>query len=273
MRSARTPATPSSTTSRSKASPPSFGSSSLSPLFPQAIADRDSSLRSFITAGSPATLPEFEAALFPPFQAILQQDVSEFSPFVFQILSQLLELHAPHDFPDAYKALLPPLLTPTLWEQKGNIPALVRLLRAFLSRGAVAIVEANQLPPMLGVFQHLIASKANDSFGFELLEALFEYVPLCVFPPSILCFEARLMGWGTQACAQAVHVQPRLCPPPYSPSREQDGQVLQRAHSVHLLRRGDREGGTRSGWSDCHARQLPTATWVSCAPGSFRGTS
>jgi exportin-2 (importin alpha re-exporter) len=89
-----------------------------------------------------------------------------------------LELHNAEDFPDAYKALLPPLLTPTLWEQKGNIPALVRLLRAFLSRGAQAIVDANQLPPMLGVFQHLIASKANDTYGFELLEALFEFIPL-----------------------------------------------------------------------------------------------
>lgn len=135
-------------------------------------------LHSFVTAGTPSTLPEFESSLFPPFQAILQQDISEFSPFVFQILSQLLELHDAADFPEAYKALLPPLLTPTLWESKGNVPALVRLLRAFLSRGAQDIVAANQLAPMFGVFQHLIASKANDAYGFELLEAIIEYVPL-----------------------------------------------------------------------------------------------
>lgn len=98
---------------------------------------------------------------------------------MFQILSQLLELHDLNSpYPDAYKALLPPLLTPTLWESRGNVPALVRLLRAFLSRGAQDIVAANQLPPMLGVFQHLIASKANDTYGFELLEAIFESVPL-----------------------------------------------------------------------------------------------
>lgn len=90
----------------------------------------------------------------------------------------MLELHEATDFPEAYKALLPPLLTPTLWESKGNVPALVRLLRAFLSRGAQEIVAANQLPPMLGVFQHLVASKVNDTYGFELLEAIFEYVPL-----------------------------------------------------------------------------------------------
>lgn len=133
---------------------------------------------SFVTAGSPTTLHQFEAALFPLFQVILQQDESEFSPFVFQILSQLLELHGPQDFPDAYKALLPPLLTPTLWEQRGNVPALVRLLRAFLSRGAAAIVAANQLPAMLGIFDYLIKSKVNDTYGFELLEALLEFVPM-----------------------------------------------------------------------------------------------
>lgn len=132
----------------------------------------------FITAANPATLSEFEQALFPPFQTILQQDVSEFTPFVFQILSQLLELHADADLPDAYKALLPPLLTPTLWESRGNIPALVRLLRAFLSKGAQAIVAANQLAPMLGIFQHLVASKATDQHAFELLEAIYEFVPL-----------------------------------------------------------------------------------------------
>ena len=37
-----------------------------------------------------ATL-SFEGFLFPPFQIILQMDVSEFTPFVFQIFAQLLE--------------------------------------------------------------------------------------------------------------------------------------------------------------------------------------
>lgn len=134
----------------------------------------------FVTAGNPSTLSEFEAALFPPFHAILQNDVSEFSPFVFQILSQLLELHSPTSFPEAYQILLPPLLTPSLWEQKGNVPALVRLLRAFLSRGSAQIVKNGQVSPLLGVFQHLISSRANDVYGFELLEALIEFIPALV---------------------------------------------------------------------------------------------
>lgn len=150
------------------------------PKFNHYTFESISALVRFITAGNASTLAEFESALFPPFHAILQQDISEFSPFVFQILAQMLELHPPHSLPSTYHALLPPLLTPTLWEQRGNIPALVRLLRAFLSRGAEGIVAANQVQSMLGIFQHLVSSKANDQYGFELLEAIVEHVPMSV---------------------------------------------------------------------------------------------
>lgn len=85
-----------------------------------------------------------------------------------------------------YSAILPPLLTPTLWESRGNIPALVRLLRAFLGRGGQQIVAAGQVTPMLGIFQHLCQSKANDQHGFDLLQALLENLPTCVFCGPVL---------------------------------------------------------------------------------------
>lgn len=139
----------------------------------------------FITSGNPSTLPTFESTLFPPFQTILSSpNAPEFHPFIFQLLSQTLELHP--TLPSSYAALLPPLLTPTLWESRGNIPALVRLLRATLERGAESIVAAGQTQAFLGVFQFLIGSRANDTFGFELLEALFQFLPLSV--PSTATF-------------------------------------------------------------------------------------
>jgi len=147
----------------------------------EAVADALVDARnSFVVPADPSALAAFETALFPPFHAILQQDVSEFTPFVFQILSQLLELRSANDLPQQYTVLLPPLLTPALWESRGNVPALVRLLRAFLSRGAAQIVQGGQVTPMLGIFQHLIQSKANDQHGFDLLEALVESLPMCV---------------------------------------------------------------------------------------------
>ncbi|GAA6014609.1 hypothetical protein JCM11491_000169 [Sporobolomyces phaffii] len=179
------------------------------PKFNHFTFESISALIRFVTAGNPSSLSTFENALFPPFHAILQQDVSEFTPFVFQILSQLLETHPPSDMPDSYKVLLPPLLTPTLWESRGNIPALVRLLRAFLTRGASQIVAAGQVTPMLGIFQHLIQSKANDQYGFELLEALLECIPLpnisqYLSTPIFVLLLTRLQGSKTDKFSQGL---------------------------------------------------------------------
>uniref|UniRef100_A0A7S1Z2N2 Exportin-2 C-terminal domain-containing protein n=1 Tax=Trieres chinensis TaxID=1514140 RepID=A0A7S1Z2N2_TRICV len=106
-------------------------------------------------------------------------DVSEFTPYVFQVLAQLLE-YRPRDsgLGDAYKSLFPPLLTPMLWERKGNIPALTRLLQAYLLKGASEIVAMGQLMGLLGVFQKLVSSKANEASAFDLLSSVVIHVPL-----------------------------------------------------------------------------------------------
>ncbi|PLW07427.1 hypothetical protein PCASD_22407 [Puccinia coronata f. sp. avenae] len=150
------------------------------PKFNHYTFESISALIRFTTMADLRTLPIFEQALFPIFSQILTQDVQDFSPFVFQILSQMLELHTNHSEPlsNYYNEMLPPLLTPTLWELRGNVPALVRLLRAYLRAGASRIVAENRISAMLGVFQKLIGSKLNDVYGFELLEALFEHVPV-----------------------------------------------------------------------------------------------
>lgn len=66
---------------------------------------------------------------------------TEFIPYVFQVMSLLLETHK-NDIPSSYMALFPHLLQPVLWERTGNIPALVRLLQAFLERGSNTIASA-----------------------------------------------------------------------------------------------------------------------------------
>ncbi|KAK4047944.1 importin-alpha export receptor [Microbotryomycetes sp. JL221] len=158
------------------------------PKFNHFTFESISALVRFITSVEASSLTTFEQTLFPPFQTILQQDVSEFTPFVFQIISQLFELYPSSTtttttanetkIPEHYKMLLPPLLTPTLWESRGNVPALVRLLTTFLNKSIQSILELNQLSPILGIFQHLIASKQTDQFGFELLESIVEFVPI-----------------------------------------------------------------------------------------------
>uniref|UniRef100_A0A8C2WJ39 Exportin-2 n=1 Tax=Cyclopterus lumpus TaxID=8103 RepID=A0A8C2WJ39_CYCLU len=127
---------------------------------------------------NPTTVSSFEEALFPVFTEILQNDVQEFLPYVFQVMSLLLEIHS-NSIPSSYMALFPHLLQPVLWERTGNIPPLVRLLQAYLEKGGASIAgsAADKIPGLLGVFQKLIASKANDHQGFYLLNSIIEHMP------------------------------------------------------------------------------------------------
>ncbi|KAI0262819.1 Cse1-domain-containing protein [Gloeopeniophorella convolvens] len=152
------------------------------PNFDQYIFESISGLLRFIGAAVPDSIALFEPALFPPFTEILQKDIDQYIPYVFQILAQMLTLHkgAPTD----YRALLPFLLTPAMWGQRGSIPGLVSLLRAFLSRDAPAMVENNQHTAVLGIVQQrLVPSKVNDGFGFELLQSVVLHVPLPALQP------------------------------------------------------------------------------------------
>ncbi|XP_050045911.2 exportin-2 [Dermacentor andersoni] len=123
----------------------------------------------------PLAVTGFESSLFPVFQDILQQDVQEFVPYVFQLLSLMLECHS-SPVPDPYMALFPCLLAPVLWERPGNIHPLVRLLQAFIERGAAQILAADRLMGVLGVFQKLIASKTNDHEGFYIVQSILEHM-------------------------------------------------------------------------------------------------
>ncbi|XP_029678956.1 exportin-2 [Formica exsecta] len=130
---------------------------------------------------NPEAVSSFEQALFPIFQEILQQDIPEFIPYVFQILALLLELQTSQNIPETYMALFPCLLSPVLFERQANIHPLNRLLQAFISHGSHQIVAQDKTSALLGVFQKLIASKANDHEGFLLIQSIIEY-----FEPSIL---------------------------------------------------------------------------------------
>ena len=106
---------------------------------------------------------KFEQLLFPPFTLVLTQDVTEFVPYVFQILAQLLFYRPVQIYglglSDAYKSLFSPLLSPALWERKGNIPALMELMQSYMVRGMNDLVSGNHLMGILGIFQKLLSAK------------------------------------------------------------------------------------------------------------------
>jgi exportin-2 (importin alpha re-exporter) len=61
---------------------------------------------------------------------------------VLQILGFLLESHQSGStpLPDAYRTLFQYILTPTFWDRSGNIPALTRLLQAYIEKAGETIV-------------------------------------------------------------------------------------------------------------------------------------
>ncbi|XP_026750496.2 exportin-2 [Galleria mellonella] len=132
-----------------------------------------------VTKTNPNAISAFEDALFPIFQEILQNDVQEFMPYVFQMLSLLLELRGASNgggggsAGDPYCALLPCLVAPALWQRPANVRPLVRLLCAFIAARPDAVLQSGRLNAMLGVFQKLIASKTNDHEGFYLIQTMF----------------------------------------------------------------------------------------------------
>ena len=79
--------------------------------------------------------------------------------------------------------MIAPVLTPTLWESKGNIPALVRLLSSIIPRGATIITSNNQIEPILGIFQKLLSMRSQEAQAFDLLETVVAEIPAQALQP------------------------------------------------------------------------------------------
>ncbi|KAG6994024.1 carbon-nitrogen hydrolase [Physcia stellaris] len=125
-----------------------------------------------IRYAAPSAPQVFENQLNSAFAGILVNDISEFIPYVFQLLAALLEADSSTALPSFYQSLLDPTLNPGLWAMRGNVPALVRFLSAVIPRGATEIIANNQLETLLGIFQRLISTKTNEVYAFEILESV-----------------------------------------------------------------------------------------------------
>jgi exportin-2 (importin alpha re-exporter) len=109
---------------------------------------------------------------FVALESIADQ-VAEFMPYVFQLFAALLEARPYGPLSEYYKALVAPVLMPSLWESRGNVPALARLLSSIIPRSAADIVANNQVEPILGIFQKLMSGKTRtELYAFDVLEAV-----------------------------------------------------------------------------------------------------
>ena len=131
-----------------------------------------------------ALMGQFEQLLFPAYQHVLTADVVEFTPYVFQLLAQMIESYpAGATLPESYMAIFPALLTPLMWDRRANVTPLVRLLKAYLTKNSQAIVASGHLQGVLGVFQKLVSSKAQDHQGFYILNSFVESLALDAWAP------------------------------------------------------------------------------------------
>jgi exportin-2 (importin alpha re-exporter) len=141
------------------------------------------SIGALIRFAAPKHPQVFETRLYEPFAACLSEGVEEFSPYIFQLFSALLEANPSGELSEYYRSLFSIILQGSIWEQRGNVPALARLLSAMISRDAQRIVADKQVEPILGIFQKLVVTKAHESYAFELIEAVIGFLPAQALQP------------------------------------------------------------------------------------------
>jgi exportin-2 (importin alpha re-exporter) len=168
------------------------------PTFSHYLFEALSALILNVCSANPSATETFEALLFPPFQKVLTNDVEALSPYVYQVLAQMLELR-PSGVSPAYMSLFPVLLNPTIWERVSNAPAIVKLLEVriqacesesiFLSGshcfGCCPQAYMRKAPQdvsksatgILGVFQKLIVSRTTEVNAFSLLRGFIVFMP------------------------------------------------------------------------------------------------
>lgn len=130
-----------------------------------------------------ANASKLEGRLWESFSYILNEDVTEFVPYVFQIYAALLEGDASAPLPENFKSLLGPLTTPALWDVRGNVPGCARFLTAIIPKATAEILANNLLETILGIFQKLIMAKKTEPNAFDILEALVASFPGSALDP------------------------------------------------------------------------------------------
>ena len=143
------------------------------PRFNHAVFDTYASLISSVCATNPTAVDAFEQALFPVFQQILGgESQTEFSSYIFQLLALLLECRS--DVSEHYRRIYPSLYAPVLYENIGNIPALTRLLCAYITKQPSLKLTADTVQQPLAIFQKLLSNKRQHLYALDLLSVLID---------------------------------------------------------------------------------------------------
>lgn len=146
----------------------------------------------------PESRETFEAMLWPVFGYALGQNVAEYHPYTLQLLAQLLRQRLQPDGsaqpweanpPENFQQVLPPLISPTWYAMRGNIPASVNLLCAFVEVYPGYVHRSQLSNGLLNVFNLLVQLKNYDNEGLNLLSMMLLSYPanvMDVYMPLVL---------------------------------------------------------------------------------------
>jgi len=133
---------------------------------------------------NPTLITVFESNLFPVLQSILVNDITEFWPYAFQLFAQLVEISRP-PLAQNYMQLFELLLSPDSWKRNANVPALARLLQAYLKKVPNELNSQGRLTQVLGIFNKLISQSSTEELGFYVLNTVVENLNYDVILPYI----------------------------------------------------------------------------------------
>jgi exportin-2 (importin alpha re-exporter) len=127
-------------------------------------------------SGDVNTINQIQQTLFDPCKQIMA--IESLSPYALQLMTQMLDIQ-PHanGIPAAFQPLFVELTKVFMWDNHGNIPALVRLLQVYLKKQGADMVVGQQLQAVLGVVNKLICSRSTEGYSFELLNCVVCFLP------------------------------------------------------------------------------------------------
>lgn len=126
----------------------------------------------------PSGVAEVEALVLPALGAVLERGAEELLPYCFQVLGLLLDLHPAPAAPSAYTELFARILAEDVWRPIGNVPGLIRLMRAYFGKHAVfgALLRAN-MQLVFERFHYVLGNRKMGARAFELLNAVLRLLP------------------------------------------------------------------------------------------------
>lgn len=137
-------------------------------------------IASIVKVCVPVRPDDVESVLLPAFEQILERNVTDFLPYTFQILGLLLD--ATSSVKPLYQSLFARLLAVELWRSQGNVPGLIRLLRAYFTKHSLFAQLLDQhMQSILERFQFVLHNRKTESHAFDLVNAMYTHLPLALY--------------------------------------------------------------------------------------------